>query len=466
MSGAGALLLAASRADAELEPRRPAEPNLIFVLADQWRAQAAGYSGDPNLTGRTPHLDRLASESVNFANAVSSCPVCTPYRASLITGQNVLTHGLFLNDLCLGTRAVSIARAYAGAGYDTAYIGKWHLDGHGRSAYIPRERRHGFEYWKAFECTHDYNRSHYYAGDDRTRRTWDGYDVIAQTRDAERYIRDHAGGRPFVLFLSWGPPHNPYDTAPLEYRERFEAAALDLRPNAVDSARLDLAGYYAHICAMDDCIGSLLRTVDAAGIRDDTIFVFTSDHGDMLGSHGMTRKQKPWDESIMVPFLLRYPRATGARGRRIDMPIGTPDIMPTLLGLSGVEVPDTVEGTDHSCIVRGAVEPDDNAVLISCPSPFGEWARPSGREYRGLRTRQYTYVRDLSGPWLLYDNHADPYQMRNLVGEPERSALLDRMDRALKHRLREAEDEFLPGQRYIEKWGHTVDDTGTVPHGP
>src|SRR5437764_6222260 len=129
-------------------------PNVIFILADQWRAQAFGYAGDPNV--RTPHLDALERESLRFVNAVSNVPVCTPTRASILTGQRALTHGLFMNDAPLNPEAVTIAKVLGKAGYDTGYIGKWHVDGHGRSAYIPPQRRQGFEYWKVLECTHDY----------------------------------------------------------------------------------------------------------------------------------------------------------------------------------------------------------------------------------------------------------------------------------------------------------------------
>jgi len=145
-------------------PKRP--PNLLFEFADQWRAQATGYAGDPNLKGKTPHLDQLAKESVNLVNAVSTMPVCTPCRASLLTGQTALTHGLFLNDAPLNPEAMTIAKVYKAAGYDTGYVGKWHVDGHGRSAYIPEGRRQGFDYWKVLECTHQYNASAYYAGND------------------------------------------------------------------------------------------------------------------------------------------------------------------------------------------------------------------------------------------------------------------------------------------------------------
>jgi phosphoglycerol transferase MdoB-like AlkP superfamily enzyme len=149
------------------------KPNLVFLLADQWRSQAVGYAGNPDVI--TPNLDRLAEESINFSNAVSGCPVCCPYRASLMTGRYPLTHGVFLNDVRLNNDVVSIAQAYNKAGYDTAYIGKWHLDGDQRSAYIPRERRQGFKFWKALGCTHDYNNSFYY-GDEDVKLKWEGYD--------------------------------------------------------------------------------------------------------------------------------------------------------------------------------------------------------------------------------------------------------------------------------------------------
>jgi len=459
--GAASLVLGVRKARAAAVRKRP---NVIYVFADQWRAEAVGYAGNKDV--RTPHLDRLAGESVNFENAVSCCPVCSPYRASLLTGQYPLAHGVFLNDVPLRSEAVSIAEIYQGAGYKTAYIGKWHLDGNQRSAFIPRERRQGFEFWKVLGCTHAYNNSLYF-GDENVRQKWDGYDAVAQTREAQQYIREHGDGPPFLLVLSWGPPHDPYGTAPEKYRDLFRPESLTLRPNVPEAehqkARQALAGYYAHIAALDDCVGNLLRTVREAGIEKDTIFVFTSDHGDMLFSHGGQNKQQPWDESIRVPFLLRYPALLGTTGRTIDLPINTPDIMPTLLGLSRIAVPGTVEGTDFSRSLMGELPVPEYAALIACPSPFGQWTRArGGREYRGVRTRRYTYVRDLKGPWLLYDNAQDPYQLSNLCDQPEHAALRANLDMLLTRKLKETSDEFLPGADYIKKWGYEVDESGTV----
>ena len=437
------------------------KPNVVFIFADQWRAQATGYSGDPN--AQTPCLDNLAKESINFTNAVSGCPVCTPYRGSLLTGQYWLTHGLFHNDKPLDPNATTIGKVYGEAGYETGYIGKWHVDGHGRSSFIPKERRQGFKFWKVCECTHNYNKSLYY-GETDVKQYWDGYDAIAQTREAQQYIRQHANQRHFILFMSWGPPHAPYQTAPEKYRRMFSADKIILHPNVPESlkkkAREELAGYYAHMAALDDCIRDVLGTLKECGIEENTIFVFTSDHGDMLRSHGMTKKQKPWEESVRIPFLLRYPAVHGKTSRKIDMPINTPDIMPTLLGLSGIAIPQSVEGRDFSGVIEGTEPPENDSVLIMCPVPFHQWGyKKGGREYRGVRTRRYTYVRDIKGPWLLYDNQADPYQLENLCNSPEYSQIQRKLEKLLSQKLKETKDEFLPGPEYMAMWNYTWDGT-------
>jgi arylsulfatase A-like enzyme len=444
------------------------KPNLVFIFADQLRYQALGYAGDPNV--RTPNLDRLAGESLAFRHAISGWPVCCPARASLLTGQYPHQHGVFVNDVCLGTRATSLAQAFAAANYDTAYIGKWHVDGHGRSNYIPPERRQGFGFWEVLECTHDYNHSIYYAGDDPTRRVWDGYDAAAQTREAQRYLRERDGGKPFVLLLSWGPPHNPYETAPERFRRVYDPDRLILRPNvpphAEPQARQDLAGYYAHTSALDELVGDLMQTLAQTRLADDTVFVFWSDHGDMLGSQGEWRKQRPWEESIRVPLLIRYPAQFGRQGREIEALINTPDLMPTLLGLCGVPIPPTVAGIDYTPYLKGQAPAPADAVLLACYQPFGEFNRPQhgGREYRGVRTARYTYTRDLIGPWLLHDNVNDPYQQHNLNGVEGYGEVQAGLDRQLEALLLRYGDEFLPGEAYLQRWGYAVDETGTVPY--
>ncbi len=212
---------------------------------------------------------------------------------------------------------------------------------------------------------------------------------------------------------------------------------------------------------------SLRRTLEETGLAENTLLVFTSDHGDMLGSQGAYKKQRPYDEAIRVPLLLRWPKGLGVKARQLNAPICSEDLMPTLLGLCGVAIPKTVEGLDYSRYMHGGKNPGDGAAVIECISPFGEWVRRiGGKEYRGIRTTRYTYVRDLNGPWLLYDDKADPYQTNNLVNNSKYLKLQRRLDTLLTRKLKQQNDEFLLGEAYIKKWGYKVNADGTVPYTP
>jgi arylsulfatase A-like enzyme len=443
-------------------------PNVVFIFADQWRAQATGYAGDPNV--QTPYLDRFAGESLNFTHAVSNCPVCSPWRATLMTGQYPLTHGVFINDVPVSSDPVYLAECFRDAGYATAYIGKWHIDGHGRSAYIPPERRKGFDTWMVRECTHDYNHSFYY-GDGPEKLWWEGYDAAAQTRAAQAYIEEQDPAHPFLLMLSWGPPHDPYETAPEAFREMYDPATLELRPNVpaeVEAeARVWLAGYYAHCSALDACFGALMASLEEAGLAENTLVVFTSDHGDMLGSHGARNKQRPWDESLLVPMLLRYPAVFGREAREIVTPINAPDLMPTLLGLAALPVPATVEGHDFGPFLRGEAAPPETAALIELPACFHQYPTyRGGREWRGLRTERYTYVIHREGPWMLYDNEQDAYQRDNVVGHPDYAGVHATLDADLRRRLLARGDDFAPGAELIRRAGYPVNERGDPVYEP
>jgi arylsulfatase A-like enzyme len=465
-SAAATAAIALSPALSACTTRRK-KPNIVYILTDQWRASATGYAGDPNV--RTPNLDRLAQESYNFRNAVSVCPVSTPYRASLLTGRYPTSTGMFLNDLHLPPTECCIGEALAEAGYKTAYIGKWHLDGHGRQVYIPPERRRGFKYWKVAECDHNYNHSHYYAGDSPEKLYWDGYDVYAQTKDAQQYITDQAeSSEPFALFVSYGTPHFPHHTAPVELQALYPPVDIRLPVNVPESmkeqATIEAQGYYAHCQALDKSIQDILITLDEKGLRENTIFVFTSDHGEMLGSHGIRPKEKqvPLNESAGVPFLLRYPAIHGNTGKLVDMPINTPDIFPTLFGLAGLEIPETIEGDDLSFVIKGEPESEDHAVLYMQVAPWvgGEY----GKEYRAVKTNRYTYVRALECPWLLFDDVNDPFQMTNLVSKPEYADILTHLDNQLKKLLERVNDDFRPGKSYIDDWGLDPNENGWIPY--
>lgn len=446
-------------------------PNVLLVLTDQWRAEALGYAGNPDV--QTPRLDHFATEAVDCRLAANGCPVCTPTRASLLTALRPHRHGLFLNDAPLDPQLPSLGKHFRAAGYDTAWIGKWHVDGTGRGAPIPRERRHGFEHWRALECTHDYHKSPYYRDDETDLRIWDGYDAKAQTRDMQTWLSDREGDRPFLGVLSWGPPHSPYHTAPAADRARYNPAAVRLPPNVPEQhaadARECLAGYYAHCSALDRCFAELMDTIDELGLSDNTIVIFTSDHGDLIGAHGLWDKQGPWDESIRVPFLIRGPGLTG--GRSSDLILEWLDIWPTLCGLCGLDQPADVHGRDLCAHIRDHHLPAENSCLYASYHVFGPWpriakAKQVAEEFqpriaRGLRDERWSYLIDDQGPWLLYDNIADPWQLHNRIDDPDLASIRESLHDRLQARLAAVGDVFPSGDDLIAAWGYDVAADGT-----
>lgn len=424
-------------------------PNVVVIMTDEWRAQAVGYAGDPN--AHTPRIDALAAESVNYEQAVSGQPICCPARASFLTGQYPLQHGVYINDVPLRPTGPVLPEVFRTHGYSTGYIGKWHLFGspegrfERRESFIPAEWRFGFEDWKALECTHDYNHSAYYDGGNPTKLYWQGYDAFAQTDAAIDFVaRDD--GRPFFLMLSYGPPHFPLHTAPERFRDQNADADISLPPNVPewcrDEAIDDLRGYYAHIAALDECAGRLLDVIDG----DNTIVVFTSDHGDMLRSQGLEHKLAPWEEAVRVPLLIRAP---GHAPRTSQQLFNSPDLMPTILGFAGLPIPDSVTGIDLS--VPDAGEP---TAFLGAPAAYSSLRRAGLEEYRGVRDERYTYVRTRRGPWLLYDNQDDPHQLRNRCDDPALAPEQTRLDAELDRWLARLDDDFLPGVDYLARDGY------------
>jgi len=264
-------------------------PNLLLVFADQMRGMDMGCAGNPDVM--TPTMDRLAEEGVTFTHAYANCPVCTPSRAMLLTGRYPISCRTVANDLPLPPQYPGIGALAKEAGYSTGYIGKWHLDGVPRSRFTPPgERRHGFQYWAAWNCAHAYFDGKYYR-DTPEPVAIEGYEPAGQTDLAIRFLQEHAQ-KPFCLVLSWGPPHDPYDQVPEQYRRMYPPEKIRLRANVKPTApgRRDLsggadpreviAGYYAHITALDHQLGRLLDELERLRLSDNTIVVFTSDHGD------------------------------------------------------------------------------------------------------------------------------------------------------------------------------------------
>ncbi len=441
--------------------KAPDKPNVVFILTDQWRASALGYMGNPNV--KTPQLDQLADQAVNFVNAVSVSPVCTPYRASLLTGRFPSSTGMILNDIYLPAEELCMAEIFQSAGYQTAYIGKWHLDGHGRLNNVEPERRQGFEYWKALECSHDYNHMLYYENEDPEQKTWDGYSPFAISKEATTYMNDHTDDQqPFLLFISIATPHFPYNSAPEEYMEMYPPSEIKFSPNVPEElyerVLPEIQGYYAHCTATDLAIGSMVEQMRSLGLLENSILVFTADHGEMMGSHGRLpyRKQLAWNESVHVPFLIRLPDGESHQGVRVKAPLTTPDILPSLLSLCGIEIPNTIEGDDLSKLMLNPDPEADRAALVMNVSPFDvNW---DDREYRGIRTARFTYAVSPEGPFMLFDDQEDPYQMDNLAGNPAYTDIQADLERQLGQELSEIGEETIkPKDFYIEKWGFEIE---------
>jgi arylsulfatase A-like enzyme len=436
--------------------------NIVYILTDQWRASALGYAGDPNV--KTPNLDKFSEEAMNFVNAVSVCPVCTPHRAALLTGRYPTSTGMFLNDLYLPEKELCMAEIFKEAGYNTAYLGKWHLDGHGRTNNVAPERRQGFDYWKALECSHDYNNMAYYENDNPEIKYWEGYSPYALAADANNYMAEHANDEnPFLLFISIATPHFPHHSAPQEYKDLYPKDKLILAPNVPEEWEEktcnELQGYYGHCTATDKAIGSILNQLKELNLMESTIVVFTSDHGEMMGSHGINpfAKQLAWDESIRIPFLIHYPGIGKNKGAQVNAPINTPDILPSLLALAEIDIPGSIEGEDLSELIKSKDPNADRPALIMNPCPFtAEYKYP---EYRAIRTKQYTYVRTLEGPASLFDNFNDPFQMNNLVNQTGFQDLQKNLDAKLWAELEKAGDDFHPRDYYLEKWNLKLDSS-------
>lgn len=441
------------------------QPNLLYLFGDEHRGQAVGYA---NTEVRSPVLDALAAEGIAFDNAIANTPVCTPMRGCLLTGQWPLRHGAVSNDLPVrtGPETPSIARALAGAGYRRGYAGKWHLGGWPRDRFTPPgPRRLGFDdLWVSWECHHQYMRPKYQLNDDPTPiLLHDRYEPEVQTDIALAWLGDHLdthAGEPFCLFVSYGPPHGPYRPIPPGTEGLYDPAALTLRPNCPESAkeRQDLADYYAHVTALDSQIGRLVSFLRGRGALEDTLVVYSSDHGTMLGSHGHHNKQQPWEESINVPLVMRPPRGMvtdASRGSRSDLLIGVLDYAPTLLGLLGVPVPRAMEGRDLSGLICGDGGERPTSVyigeLICCDQALGEGIVP----WRGVRTERYTYARDVNGPWVLYDNQADPYQRRNLVDDAAAAPVRAALEAELRRWMDRLDDPLVPAGVLLDRLGLT-----------
>lgn len=451
-------------------------PNLIYVFADQLAYHHCGFAGNEH--ARTPNIDRLAGEGCNFSDAISNSPVCAPYRASLMTGKHQSSTGMVINELRLSPEHECFGHVLTRHGYRTGYIGKWHLwasewGNHHlvRNGYVPPgPYRLGFDgQWQAYNFSHDYYGAPYFENAPE-KKTWPGYEPDSQTDNAIAFLRAHAGAQePFALFLSWGPPHSPWrwKNVPEADAEPYRAMNIPLRPNF--SSRQDPYGdgwaklpanpertiaeelrvYYAQTASVDRNLGRLLRALDESGAAQDTILVFTSDHGEMFGSHGRYGKYIFYEEAARVPLMIRWPAAVRP-GTKTGALAGTPDLMPTLLSLLGLPVPRGVEGADLSAQVKGR-SGGPREQYLQCMGSTAAWA--DGTEWRAVRDREYTYaIYRRDGSELLFHNARDPFQQNNLAGNRAQAARLRHYREMSAKWRREHNDTFESCTWYRDRW--------------
>ncbi len=439
-------------------------PNVIWIFGDQHRAQALGYRGDRNVS--TPNIDRLARDGVRFDCAVAGAPWCTPFRASLLTSTYPHQNGCVRTPSPLDPSIPTITAPLKEAGYHTAYVGKWHLDGSNGEHYIPPERRGGFDHWVGYENNNAQYRVYVHGAGCEDRRRLDGYETDALTDLFIDHLTRHCeqtGGpdereQPFFGVLSVQPPHGPY-VAPEEFARNHRPAEIAFRPNVpdvprvADGARLDLAGYYAQIENLDWNLGRIRAALRRLNIDEHTHVVFFSDHGNMLGSHGQKEKSSPWEESIRIPMVFGGLRQTPlARGGVCDAVMNHVDIAPTTLGLCGIRPPQWMVGYDYS---RNALpkdhphyraEPDRSAEPQSAycqqiPRKFHPHS--VNKQWRAVVTRDgWKYVIQPGHDWLMHDLNEDPCEQVNLAHDRVFDARRQELRALLGDWIRRTGDEF------------------------
>lgn len=426
-------------------------PNLLIVYPDQMRGQAMGFLGlEPVVT---PNLDRFAAESLVLTQAVANYPVCSPSRAMLMTGRYPHSNAVLTN---CNSRSAPFGNELRASdvcwsdvldrkGYSLGYIGKWHLDAP-RKPYVesynnsekfawnewcPPDRRHGFDYWYAYG-TFDRHMTPQYWSTHMERHERVKVDTWGPEHEANlaiEYIKNEDGsrrkaGNPFALVVAMNPPHTPYNLVPGRYVDAYADKSpeeLIQRPNVnveentsgAKLARKQIKNYFAMITGVDDQFGRILRALADEGLDRDTIVLFLSDHGNCLGSHDVPTKNVHYEESLIVPFLIRWPGKI--EPRQDDLLLSTPDICPTLLELLGFsgEIPKAVQGTSHATLFLTGTGPRPSSALYLWMSPD----EPGGGR-RGVRTHRYTLMieRKADGPTrrVLHDNLEDPGQLNDL----------------------------------------------------
>ena len=433
-------------------------PSFVLIMTDTQGTNMVGCYGRPELD--TPNIDALAQTGVRFSRAYTACPVCTPARAALFSGIYAHTAGAWTNNVALGEGIKTMGQRFRDAGYRTAFVGKWHLDAH--------------DYFGTGVCPDGWNDEFWYDGkrylDELTE---DEITLWRQGLDSPESLREHdiraeftwahrisnraieflnrRSSEPFLLVVSYDEPHHPY-TCPPEYVERFLDYRYPVGPGAFDDlsskpahqrewsatcgqplvdGTLNHPLYFGCNAFVDREIGRVIDATHAKDPRDSTYLIYTSDHGDMMGAHGIVGKGPVgYEEITHIPLLVEQPAGVGA-GTVSDTLVSHVDLLPTMLELAGLAVPPILEGESVVPQLRGDENPEKGVVFEFNRYEIEHDSWGGYQPLRAVAAGRYKLVINLLHTDELYDLEADPAEVRNLIDDPAhadaRDALHDRL---------------------------------------
>jgi len=425
----------------------PSKPNVIVFFTDQQRWDSVGVHGNP--LDLTPNFDRYCKTGTHLFNHFTCQPVCGPARACLQTGLHATENGCYRNGIPLEAGQKTLAGYFNEAGYETGYIGKWHLSDFSRGP-VPEKDRGGYRHWLAanvLEAVSDAYETRLYDENDEEVML-PGYRVDALMDASIRFIQEKKD-KPFFLFTSYLEPHhqNHRDDypAPDGYEERYQGRWTPPDLQALGgSAPQQLGGYWGMVKRLDEAFGRLMDALKSLDLLDNTIVLFTSDHGCHFKTRNSEYKRSCHESSLRVPALFHGPGFEG--GRDFESLTSLIDLPPTLLAAAGIEVPGEMSGRCLIPELRGQRRNAEEDFVI---------AQISESEHgRALRTRRWKYA--ISAPWdkrirpdryteaHLYDLEADPYELTNLVGMPAFAGVVGELREQLLRELRRIGEPEIP----------------------
>jgi N-acetylglucosamine-6-sulfatase len=416
---------------APLLAQPPARPNFVFVLIDDMRWDSFSYAGHPFL--KTPNIDRIAREGAHFTNAFVTTPLCSPSRGTFLTGQYVQTHGVVGNTpagVPISFKLVTFPKLLQDAGYETAYVGKWHM---GNDA----SPRPGFNRWVSFRGQGVYNDPPLNIDGQETKEQ--GYITDILTKHTVAFL-EKPRTKPFCVYLGHKAIHGPFTPAE-RHKSLYTNEPLKIAANAADTlkdkpAMKDIVpgggsgdelirNQLRCIAAIDEGVGRILEVLDKTRQVENTVFVFTSDNGYFWREHGLGDKRWAFDESIRIPMILRYPKMVKP-GTKIPAMVANIDIAPTFLDLAGVPIPTAIQGKSLKPLLKNAKAKVRTEFFCEY---FQETQFPKTPSWRAIRTERYKYVHypDLQGADEFYDLQKDPGEMENRIADPRAKAFQIRL---------------------------------------